>query len=134
MKTKYLFTFPAALSSQPITYQLVKHYDIKVNILRAEFSLGREGHLLLELESEENNIKRALIFLQDTGVHFQLFEKKILFNEGDCVHCGACTAVCFAGALQIKQPHWKLQFAPEQCIACGWCIKACPLQLFNLNF
>lgn len=134
MKQKYLFTFPAAVSSQPITYLLIKEFDIKINILRAEYSLGREGHLLMELDAEEGSIEKALMFLGAKGIEYQGIEKRLSFNEKACIDCGSCTAVCFSNALSIKAPEWRLIFKPDLCIACGLCVKACPLQLITLTF
>ncbi len=56
------------------------------------------------------------------------------FKREGCVACGACTAVCFSGALSHNRPGWELNFKPELCVICGLCVKACPLKLFNIDY
>ena len=52
----------------------------------------------------------------------------------ECFHCGNCTAVCFAGALTMHPKNWELQFNKEECIVCELCVKACPMNLFEIDF
>ena len=63
----------------------------------------------------------------------QDLESEIIY-AGLCIHCGSCTAVCFAGALVLKKPEWKLKFDPNLCIVCELCTKTCPLGLFKIDF
>ena len=44
---------------------------------------------------------------------------------------GALTQVSVTA--QMNKENWKLQFNHEKCVVCGLCVKACPLQLFNLE-
>jgi ferredoxin len=126
--------FPAETVNEPITYTLVKEYDILVNILNADITHGKEGNLLIEMAGLESNLNEALVYLEEKRVEISPVIKTILFNEDSCIHCGACSSVCFPGALNMEQGSRKLVFSPDQCVACELCIKACPLQLFELNF
>ena len=62
VKKKFLLGFSPDIVNEPIVYRLVKDYDLKINILRAEVrELG--GRLLMEVEGKAANIKEAVRFL-----------------------------------------------------------------------
>ena len=126
--------FPAETVNEPITYILIKEYDVQVNILNADITHGKEGNLLIEMSGGEEHVDKALVYLENKHVEISPVVKTILFNEPLCIHCGACSSVCFPGALTMDESSRKLLFSPERCVACELCIKACPLQLFELNF
>ena len=126
--------FPADTVNEPITYTLIKEYDVLINILNADITHGKEGNLLGTVMGNENNVNEALVYLESKEVEISPVVKTILFNESACIHCGACSSVCFSGALNMDTASRKLQFSPERCVACELCIRACPLQLFELNF
>lgn len=131
---RYVLTFPPECADKPFSYELVKHYDIKINILKAEVRSGIEGTLLLEMESEKVNIDKGLEYLNANGVNCEPLNKKIKFNEEECIFCGNCTAVCFVGALTMDDKSWELNFDKEKCVVCELCTKACPLKLFEIDF
>ena len=126
--------FPAENINEPITYILIKEYDVRINILNADITHGKEGNLLIEMSGETVRMDEALAFLKDKQVEVSPVVKTILFNEDGCIHCGACASVCFPEALIMRDSSRKLKFSPDRCVACELCIKACPLQLFELNF
>jgi L-aspartate semialdehyde sulfurtransferase ferredoxin len=134
MKQKYVLSFPSIAIEEPVTYNLVKKFDIKINILRAEITAGEEGNLLIDMESDELNLKKGITYLTEQNIKVEPFVKQISFKQELCVHCGGCTSVCFAGALFMDKITWELQFKGSKCVACGLCIKACPLNLFTLQF
>ena len=134
VKKRMVLRFPADIVNEPITYILIKEYDIQVNILNADITHGKEGNLLIEMSGDADHVDEALVYLENKQVEISPVVKTILFNETLCIHCGACSSVCFPGALSMDPSSRKLQFAPELCVACELCIKACPLQLFELNF
>ncbi|MDD2373399.1 MAG: NIL domain-containing protein, partial [Syntrophomonadaceae bacterium] len=48
MKNRVVCYFSAAQSEQPIIYQLIKDYDLVVNILKADINPQKEGYLVVE--------------------------------------------------------------------------------------
>lgn len=134
MKKRIVLTFPPAKVSEPVTYNLVKKFDIVVNILNADITPGKQGKLMLELKSTKENIDNAIEYFRDADISWSPAQKSIVLNKEDCVHCGSCAAVCFADALYMDSDTRELQFHPEKCIACELCLKACPMQLFELDF
>jgi len=93
---RFVLTFPPDATGEPITYNLIRKFDIMVNIVKADVTPGQVGHLVM-------------------------------------VHCGACSAVCFAGALTMNRTTAELVFDPEKCVMCELCLTACPLKLFDID-
>lgn len=133
MKKRYVLTFPSDETNEPITYNLVKQFDIKINIIKARINAGEEGTLFLEMEAPKDNIEKAKKYLADNQISCQSVEKKVHWREEDCMHCGACTAVCFSEALTMDANR-QLNFNTEKCIVCELCVNACPLELFEMHF
>lgn len=134
IKKRYVLNFPPESGDKPLSYHLVKDYDIRINILKAEVYPGKRGSLLLELQGKKENIQKGVEYLTAQNITCEPLEKRIHFQEEKCIDCGNCTAVCFAGALTIDKTTWKLDFDKEKCVVCELCIKACPLKLFYIDF
>lgn len=49
----------------------------------------------------------------------------LLWDEGDCVECGACASVCPTGSRTVTA-EGTLVYRRETCTACGACAIACP--------
>lgn len=131
---RYVMKFPPQSADKALSYRLIKDYDIKINILKAEVRPGRSGSLLLELESLPANIKKGIEYLEANNVICERLGKKIKFNEKKCINCGNCIGVCFTGALTMDRENWELHFEPENCVVCELCVPACPMNLFQINF
>lgn len=134
MKQRLVLNFPAEAVEEPITYNLIKAYDVVINILNADVSHGKEGRLLIEMSGPKSKMDEALVYLESKRIIITPVVKSIHFNQDFCIHCGACSSVCYPGALNMNPTTRKLEFDPEHCIACELCIKACPLLLFDVNF
>ena len=52
MTKKVILTFPVDATDRPLTYDLIRIYDVKVNILKAEIQPGKTGSLLIEMHSD----------------------------------------------------------------------------------
>ena len=134
VKKRFTLTFPPESSTKPLTYLLIKDYDIKVNILKAEITAGKKGHLLIEVQGEKDNLDNGLKFLKNEKIDVIPLSEQIYIDEDQCVHCGACTAVCFSGALSMNRETWTLDFNLENCVVCGLCVSACPLRIITTDF
>jgi len=134
IKKKYVLNFPPESGDKPLSYHLVKDYDIRINILKAEVYPGKRGSLLLEMQGKNENIQKGVEYLTSQNIICEPLDKRIHFRKDECIDCGNCTAVCFAGALTIDKPNWKLNFDKEKCVVCELCITACPLKLFYIDF
>lgn len=131
---RYVLTFPPEKVDEPLTFNLIKNYRMEINILKADINAGREGKLLLEFRTEKNEMEKGLKYLKQNGIGVAPVSKQIGLKYEDCIHCGACTAVCFPGALTIEKPLWELNFETEKCTVCKLCLTSCPLNLFKIEF
>ena len=132
-KIKVFLYFPPDKTDKPIVYYLVKDYDIIFNILQAEIEPSKRGRLTIELEGTEENLQKGLEFIESQGVKYRIFNKNIIWNEDNCVHCGACTAVCPSQALSLNREDWSLNFDQSKCLVCEECIKACPMKAIDVD-
>jgi len=133
MKTKYILEFTQEAVNKPVTYQLIKDFDLKVNIINADISANKQAYLLIDISGKEQNIKDGIKYMEDLKVKCKLFRKQLIYDKENCVNCGSCTGVCYSGALYFDNSDKIVNYNSEKCTVCGLCIKACPLQLFELN-
>ncbi|HDP69643.1 MAG TPA: 4Fe-4S dicluster domain-containing protein [Actinobacteria bacterium] len=133
-KKKVVLTFPPEKIEQPITYHLVKDYDLIINILRAEIYEEETGRMVLELDGPKDKIEEGIAYLKSQNVTVEEAARDIILNEEECIDCGACTAVCRPGALYLNPKTFELEFDKDKCILCGLCVKVCPLGLIEVKF
>jgi ferredoxin len=132
MKRKYMLSFSESTSDRPIIHDLIKRFDVCINIIKAEVSPGLTGSMLAEFDAPEEEIERAVRFLGTQGVGTALVTDQIRFREDRCIQCGNCVLACFSKALTIGPPDWRLSFRRENCILCKLCLTACPQHLFTI--
>ncbi|MEA3454818.1 MAG: 4Fe-4S binding protein [Candidatus Caldatribacteriota bacterium] len=134
LSKKVIFTFSPQNVERPVTYQLIKKYDLWVNILQAKFEPRLGGKLVLELKGEDNRIEEGLSFARQIGVGVEFLEQEVLWDEEKCIDCGACISICPTGVLSLDKVTYKLKLDYEKCIVCGNCVEACPLQAIKVTF
>jgi ferredoxin len=126
MKSKLLLKFPNKTGDKPIVYELIKHYNLKLNIIKAAFDFNMEGHVLLEVEGESKDMSAGIKFISDEGVIVEFINSTISIDEGECVSCGVCISACESKALSINKESLELEFDNNKCVGCNLCIKVCP--------
>ena len=125
MKQTVLFDFPNEEVKQPIVNDLIKNYNLNVNILRASIDYNGRGFLLSEIEGDEIVFAEALKSVKKNHVIVNIIESAILIDHNICVNCGACTSVCPVDALSMGADA-SLVFDSNKCIDCKLCVVACP--------
>lgn len=130
--SKIVLRFPAVIADKPIIYRLVKDFGLMINILKANINPHKEGTMVLELSGER--YQEGIEYLRGQGVIVQLLSEQIVRNESRCIHCGACTAICPAGALYIERPSMEVCFDGDACVVCQLCTRACPVRAMEVSF
>lgn len=130
---KVVLTFPEDIVTKPITYKLVKDFNLEFNILRAEVTPDMEGKMLLEIKGSKSQIEKGIEYLIKEGTTVQDAAKDITLTSEQCVHCGICTSLCITSALSLDKNTFKLNFEKEKCILCGFCENSCPVNAIKLK-
>ncbi|MBN1299393.1 MAG: 4Fe-4S binding protein [Actinobacteria bacterium] len=134
MITKRLvLTFPEKIVTKPITYRLVKDFDLQFNILRAEITTDIEGKILIEVKGEKNSIEAGIKYLLNEGITIQDAAKDIIIDKEKCINCGICPSLCITKALIMDSKTHELVFEKNKCILCGFCENCCPVNAIRLN-
>ena len=133
VKRKLVLSFPESIVTKPITYRLVKEFNLEFNILRAEITPDMEGKMLIELRGDKEKIEQSIKYLTDTGVSVQEAAKDIIIDKNLCVDCGICTSICITQALCLDEKTSKLKFNKEKCILCELCLNCCPVSAIKVN-
>jgi len=131
MKTKYVLTFPNEAVEEPITYRLVKDFDLRLNILRAQID-EKGGKMVLELDGPAEMIKKGIQLLKSKKVEVRSIEEGVRKDEDKCTQCGVCVSICPVAALVLDKKSLKIVFDEEKCVVCGLCIDACPATAMEL--
>ncbi|MFW6022508.1 MAG: NIL domain-containing protein [Halanaerobiaceae bacterium] len=119
---------------KPIIYDLIKHFDIVINIIQAKILPDEEGKLVMDMKASEGEyIEKGIKYLVEEGVDVQLVEESVVYNKDNCVFCGACTGLCKAGALSMDRETWELKVEHDKCLLCGMCITACGFDALTLE-
>jgi ferredoxin len=127
-------TFPPRQATKPITYHLVKDFDLTPNILRAQIQPGQQGRMLVEVVGKRDAIEAGVKFLEHEGIRVSAAASDISLDEERCVICGLCTAVCKPGALTLDDAGEELVFDKDKCVYCEACVVACPRRAITLTF
>jgi len=59
-------------------------------------------------------------------------KKSVVNDEERCISCGACIAVCPAGAISLNQDK-EIIIERDRCHRCGVCVEACPRRSLSIQ-
>ena len=124
-KTRSVLLFPPNTVEEPITYHLIKDYNLKVNILRASIDPGKQGRMVVELSGKKEQLSLGFDYLKQQGVKVEPFAREIQRIEDRCVSCTACTPICPTGALRVDKESRLVSYEPDACIVCCSCVDVC---------
>ncbi|MCJ7596428.1 MAG: 4Fe-4S binding protein [Desulfobacterales bacterium] len=124
-KTKLVLSFPPSKVEEPITYHLIKDYDLMVNILRASIDPLQQGRMVVDLTGDEKQISRGLDYLKQSGVEVEPLTGEIRHLKELCTSCTACVPFCPTKALDVDRKSWLVSYDPDKCVVCHSCVEVC---------
>jgi ferredoxin len=124
---------PKELVTQPLIYNIVKDFDVAVNILKATVVESEEGLMVLGLRGRRDNVRGAIRYIEGQGVRVDALRRDIRISDIKCTHCGACVGQCPTAALTLTAD-FEVVFEPDKCIACAHCAWACTFAAVEVQF
>ena len=125
--------FPPELVGVPLAGKFVREFDLDINILKARIEPDEGGTLVLALEGEPDDIRRAVEHARGIGVTVEELTREVDCSEERCTHCTACVGVCPGGALSVDRSRMTVTFDREKCIGCRLCVPACPYAAITVS-
>ena len=133
MRKRVTLTFPQTVVQMPITYRLVKDFNVAANIIRAQVAPNQVGTLVVELSGDIDQLDAALEWMESRNIQVSLGDRALAIDEESCVHCGLCSGVCPTEALRLNPESFQLEFVRSRCIMCEQCIPTCPVDAISTN-
>ncbi len=119
---KLLVTFSRGKGRKPIIAQAVRDTGVLITVERAVID-SSEGEALIEVPDDQCRLVSDK--MTSLGANVRILEHGIVFNESECVDCGACISICPREVFSFDE-RFRLQVAEDRCILCGKCVDACP--------
>jgi ferredoxin len=128
---KYVLKFPQDIVENPILSETILETGVLMNILRAKVDYN-EGTVVVSIEGDEETQKKVVDLLKKKGVDVSRLKKSVVNEEERCISCGACIAVCPAGAISFNQ-NKEIEIERDRCHRCGVCVEACPRRSLTIQ-
>jgi ferredoxin len=106
----------------PLLADVVLETGVRINIDRA-FVDASVGEIVIDVPDERVDEVAAAFRRRGTDVHEM--DAPILFDEAECVQCGACVSVCPLEVFSYDKDR-QISIDLKRCVLCKTCIVACP--------
>ena len=112
---KLVLGFSEDIVEEPITYQLISDFGVKVNILRASIDPGKRGKMCIEISGKKRQIEQGIDYLKQVGVEVASLAKEIQHLTDVCASCRRSTCIphCPTGALSVDGQSGKFPLMPK---------------------
>lgn len=133
-KNKLILKYPETVVDTPVISNAIKKFDITVNLLKVEINPNTNGIVIMEMQAEKDDYKKALDYFEQFNITVKPLSKDITRHEKKCTHCSVCVAHCPTKALYVKdRKTMEIGFDPEKCVACENCIAVCSYKAMTLK-
>jgi NAD-dependent dihydropyrimidine dehydrogenase PreA subunit len=107
---------------EPLLADVVLETGVRINIDRA-FVDASVGEIVIDVPDERVEEVAAAFRSRGTGV--REMDTPILFDEAECVQCGACVSVCPVEVFRYNEDR-TISIDLARCVLCKTCMAMCP--------
>jgi NAD-dependent dihydropyrimidine dehydrogenase PreA subunit len=106
----------------PLLADVVLETGVRINIDRA-FVDASIGEIVIDVPDER--VEEVAAAFRRRGTEVREMDTPIVFDEAECVQCGACVSVCPAQVFEYNDDR-TISINLKRCVLCKSCITMCP--------
>jgi ferredoxin len=106
----------------PLIADVVLETGVRINIDRA-FVDASTGEIVIDVPDE--HVEEVAAAFRRRGATVREMDTPIVFEEAECVQCGACVSVCPLEVFKFGK-NGMISMDLKRCVLCKTCITMCP--------
>lgn len=119
---KIVLKFSQKIMQDPLLADVVLETGVRLKIDRA-FVDASIGEIVIDVPDER--VEEVAAAFRRRGAEVREMDTPIVFDEAECVQCGACVSVCPVEVFEYKDDRTIL-INLKRCVLCKTCIAMCP--------
>jgi len=119
---KIVLKFPQRIMQNPLIADVVLETGVRINIDRALVDAST-GEIVIDVPDE--HVEEVAAAFRRRGAAVREMDTPIVFEEAECVQCGACVSVCPLEVFKFDK-NGMISMDLKRCVLCKTCITMCP--------
>jgi L-aspartate semialdehyde sulfurtransferase ferredoxin len=119
---KIILKFPQKTMEDPLLADVVLETGVRINIDRALVDAS-VGEIVIDVPDER--VEEVAAAFRKRGTEVRELDKPIVFDEAECVQCGACVSVCPVEVFKYNKDR-TISIDLTRCVLCKTCMEMCP--------
>ena len=119
---KIILKFPQKIMQDPLLADVVLETGVRINIDRALVDAS-VGEIVIDVPDE--HVEEVAAAFRKRGTEVRELDKPIVFDEAECVQCGACVSVCPVEVFKYNKDR-TISIDLTRCVLCKTCMEMCP--------
>lgn len=119
---KIILKFPQKIMQDPLLADVVLETGVRINIDRALVDAS-VGEIVIDVPDER--VEEVAAAFRKRGAEVREMDTPIVFDEAECVQCGACVSVCPVEVFKYNKDR-TISIDLTRCVLCKTCMAMCP--------
>ena len=119
---KIILKFPQEVMQDPLLADVVLETGVRINIDRALVDASF-GEIVIDVPDE--HVEEVAAAFRQRGTEVREMDTPVIFDETECVQCGACVSVCPVEVFKYNTDR-SISIDLTRCVLCKTCMAMCP--------
>jgi NAD-dependent dihydropyrimidine dehydrogenase PreA subunit len=119
---KIILKFPQEIMQDPLLADVVLETGVRINIDRALVDASF-GEIVIDVPDER--VEEVAAAFRQRGTEVREMDTPVVFDETECVQCGACVSVCPVEVFKYNKDR-SISIDLTRCVLCKNCMAMCP--------